>query len=731
MGRRCVTFDECIRSFDNKVHNGKCVSECPAQEGLQSDPQDKHRCILCPKGKCPKVCKGGKIESISQAQVFKGCTVIDGSLEITVRGDGNIVTELESSLENVDTIAGYLKITRSYPLITFHFLKNLRKIEGRSLDRNDYSLVVMDNPNLQELFPWNASNKLIIERGKVFFHINPLLCMKEIRKLLTENGVAEIRSLEEQKFDDYDVSRLSNGDKTACDLTDLDLEINSTSHKVVQFSWYNYKLNLHDPRELLGYLIYYKKATGNVSMFDGRDACTDTEWSVIDFEANEESKRSDRNDTLIVNEPVNRILGMIPGLEPASRYAMYIKTYTIASAEKGGISEIKYFVTKPSKPQQPTDVIMTAQSPGTITIKWKPPRKPNGRIVTYLIQGVQDLSNIEVYRNVDHCSERSIVQKVLQASPTNLNPSSLNDTNRSSRNNGVDSFISTITPTKNSTIDGVNCCACKKIPVDAADEADDLIAFENALQNMVYVKREISPLSEQLTSLPPSNSSEPVSSSRKRRSIAMESKQQDLIVDPFPDPSTNDPSTNDLSTNDTIDADEEKKPVAHNFSFNVSAVDGENILEVKNLRHYAQYSIKIIACQERNDDSNSEMEAKCSKPNENSINTQPKKGADDISLVNVSGSTNGSQYVIVASWDEPKDPNGMIVTYHVEYFREPSGSKSAKCLKRSEFINQKNEFVLPYDLQPGKYSLRVKARSLASDGDWSPFSTFEVPDQGE
>ena len=139
MGRRCITFDECIRSADNnKILKDKCVPECSVVDGYQNDPNDHHRCGLCPKGKCPKVCDGGKIESVSQAQVFKGCTRIDGSLEITVKAGENMVAELESGLENVETITGYLKITRSFPLITLHFLKNLRRIEGLGdLDRNE------------------------------------------------------------------------------------------------------------------------------------------------------------------------------------------------------------------------------------------------------------------------------------------------------------------------------------------------------------------------------------------------------------------------------------------------------------------------------------------------------------------------------------------------------------------------------------------------------------------
>lgn len=72
----------------------------------------------------------------------------------------------------------------------------------------------------------------------------------------------------------------------------------------------------------------------------------------------------------------------------------------------------------------------------------------------------------------------------------------------------------------------------------------------------------------------------------------------------------------------------------------------------------------------------------------------------------------------------------MVVTYHVEYFRDPSGSKTTRCVKRTDYISQGKSYILPYDLQPGRYLLRVKARSLASDGNWTALHPFEVPDLG-
>lgn len=448
----------------------------------------------------------------------------------------------------------------------------------------------MDNANLQELFLWNKTRKLVIEKGKVFFHINPLLCVKEIEKLLKVNGLAEVTVLRDlEKFDTYDVNPLSNGDKTACHLVNLDLRVQKVSHKMAMFNWVNYRKGLDDPRELLGYLIYYKKATGNVSMFDGRDACTDTEWSVVDFEASEGSKIS--NGTDLIRSESAREMTIVTGLDPATRYAIYTKTYTVSSASKGGLSDIVYFTTDPYKPHQPTDVIITAPSSSTIMIKWKPPKKPNGKIVKYIVQGIQDLTNIEAYRSVDHCYDKPIML------PSSSKSSLQNET---SRRNASDSFIQTILP-RNQTVDGVNCCACKKIAVNAADEADDLIAFEDALHNRVYVKQS------------PQETPQASALTRSKRSISMDNKHQGIT-----EPSVISSST-DVSTNISVES-----PVPDSFYYEVNASDGENILTVDGRIHYAQYSIQIIACQKReNESTHVYLERKCSLANENTINTQP------------------------------------------------------------------------------------------------------------
>ena len=70
----------------------------------------------------------------------------------------------------------------------------------------------------------------------------------------------------------------------------------------------------------------------NVTIFDGVDACQSSEWKIDDYEA--------------IGDGANHSLNL-PRLKPFTQYALYIKTYTIASERKGAQSDIIYFTTKP------------------------------------------------------------------------------------------------------------------------------------------------------------------------------------------------------------------------------------------------------------------------------------------------------------------------------------------------------------------------------------------------
>lgn len=46
------------------------------------------------------------------------------------------MAQLEENFQYLEVITGFLRVTRSYPLITLHFFKNLRLIKGQELDRS-------------------------------------------------------------------------------------------------------------------------------------------------------------------------------------------------------------------------------------------------------------------------------------------------------------------------------------------------------------------------------------------------------------------------------------------------------------------------------------------------------------------------------------------------------------------------------------------------------------------
>ena len=118
----------------------------------------------------------------------------------------------------------------------------------------------MDNPNLQDLWVWDslASNQthLTIEKGKIFFHINPKLCLNKIEGM---NKYAKIIGYP-SPWDEHDVSKHTNGDKVACDVNELRVIIWRISPEMVGIRFQNFKLQMDDQRSLLGYLIYYKEA---------------------------------------------------------------------------------------------------------------------------------------------------------------------------------------------------------------------------------------------------------------------------------------------------------------------------------------------------------------------------------------------------------------------------------------------------------------------------------------
>ncbi|KAJ8986209.1 hypothetical protein NQ317_009915, partial [Molorchus minor] len=455
LNRRCITRKECIQmpkpyevhttnevEYPYKIFNNSCVLHCPTN--YKSDYR-KHECTPCG-GRCEKYCDGINIDSIQLAKQLRGCTHIKGSLEIQIRGGSNVVNELEENLSMIEEISGYLKVVRSFSLVSLNFLKSLKRIRGDHLESQKYVLFVLDNQNLQELWDLSKNRTIKIHKGRIFFHFNPKLCMDKIEKLVQMFGLKDINPLE--------VATNSNGDKIACNVTKLEVNIADIASRTVILKWNQFIMD--DQRKLLGYIVYCIEAPyRNVTMYDGRDACGQDNWRVYDVPFQQGDP--------IVTQP-------LPNLKPYSQYAFYVKTYTIVSDRTdrtGALSDIQYFTTKPSMPSSPTNLQVISNSSDSLKITWGPPARPNGNITHYIISGKKHSNGDTYSKDRDYCKDPAPVSKPV--SPQTITTASL--------------------PSKNDT------CPCedgsqttKLSSINEIEEAAR-IKFEDELQNQVYVKR--------------------------------------------------------------------------------------------------------------------------------------------------------------------------------------------------------------------------------------------------
>lgn len=357
-----------------------CLLDCPP--GYELSVTDKVRtCVRCLNGACKKICNGGKVDSIGAAQKFENCNIIKGKLEIQIRREGlNIVNEVEGFLSQIEEIEGYLKIARSDPFISLNFFKKLRVIHGIGLNNMpvDQSLILLDNENLQEI--WGENQTVQIKRGHLMLHNNPKLCLNKIERLRPMLAPDIPFNLEE-------FAKNSNGDRTACNVTRLDVRIKSVHEKGAVIEWD--KVIMDDQRSLIGYAIYHRVAPfQNVSLLEGRDACGFDGWQDDDVPANDKPPYF-----------------VFTHLEPYTQYAFYVKTYQLVAVKTGAQSDIMYFTTLPAEPETVRNLRITEKSHSELTISWDPPRKPNGNLTIYIIKCNLTMDNYSLLSQRDYCHE--------------------------------------------------------------------------------------------------------------------------------------------------------------------------------------------------------------------------------------------------------------------------------------------------------------------------------------
>lgn len=674
----------------------------------------------------------------------------------------DILTELEQSLKDLEEIRGSLRVSRSHPLVSLHFFKKLRYIGGETLEMGKYSLSVYDNPNLKELFAWNETRKLHINRGGIFFHLNPYLCVSKIKDLQIYGNVRE--------WDERDVSNSTNGEKATCDVVEITLVLDeaplSTGNDKndstavdgpvkpparLQLKWNNVRDQFHDKRNLISYKIYYRKARTNVTKYDGRDACRSTEWRDFDFAM----------DPPIEDAELNFFCPV--ALEPFTRYAFYVSTYTVSRAERGGESQIEYYTTPPTKPSEPKIEVLTATSENEVSVQWSKPRYPNGIIAYYKIT-VQEI-RLEAEEGVDYCRHKieNTASQTSSAQVASEGKRKLDDSPLPEKYQK---------PGQPLTEDDQCCLQCKQNKVVAEEDRGDFISFENYIMNHAFqentntnlpgygllgdstnrTKRSVSGLvGQQTLDVLPSTAS-------SNDDFLRESS--DILTSALSDLNKTSTEPNVLLSNSTEGNDNSTEPSnstptetpvrkmhsstprlpAPNRVFIINATsDDIYSFTIRNLTHYSLYKIKVSACQAK-----SKYGVPCSEAYQ-FVQTPPNPRADHVSDLKIDrpasiislGASSINETIdesfneLLVKFAEPENPNAVIVSFKIEY--APVGKSGqgtyTTCIPYNDYMTNHQSIRLS-DVPPGTYRLRVKANSLAglTDSDDLPYEEFTVSD---
>ncbi|XP_055591347.1 insulin-like receptor [Uranotaenia lowii] len=674
---RCITADECyalkrpisldaneqLPPFPFIPHNGICSMDCPPDHD-KTLVNGRVQCSSCGVGSCPKKCSGGNIDSRMSIQALKGCEIIDGSLEIQLRSrEGELIVKELEHLSSIRVITGYLKVVRSYPLLSLGFLKNLETIQGNK-NVSNFTVYVYENQNLQELFGRNVS----VENGRMFFHNNPVLCTSKIKVLIDYNPLIQIENKENLG--------LNNGDRAACNVSPIETSLKSVSSETAIVQWAPFKME--DSRQLLGYVIYYIKAPfKNVTFFDGRDACNSQGWELDDV--------SDFN-------PDNNTSKILTQLKPFTQYAYYIKTYTLQTLDgRGGQSKISYFTTAPGMPTGVRDVRATVIN-GTLTISWKEPADLKGILKDYEIYAEINEDDKDLLKQRNFCE-----QEIDRGRSDPLGPSQ------------PTTPIAPKLPSSSSSSDQCDAEQCSQFCPEKArgesfdvNEAEHQINFEDQLHNYVYIK----------------NPSWDKGSTRKKREMPPVNGNGNIFPNLVPGAPGSDPSQD---RRPKMDPGSQFYLNLYNTTYHTNIT-----FPLSYFKHYSLYIFKIRACRQPAEIPSAsvkvvDFEPNCS--NDFILNhmTPKKEGADVIppDSIHVKESSNHTNRGIRVEWRRPLISNGQIVTYSVRYQRRDQENvlPTTRCITDLRF-NQLG-FMQLSNLEPGNYSVTIMATTVAGDGPWS------------
>lgn len=281
--------------------------------------------------------------------------------------------ELRRFLSRIEEVTDYVLIYGSLTITSLDFLKSLKKIGGKQLRGNRYSLLVYDMVNLQSLFTNNVTSNLRIDNGTMRFYRNPVLCVSEINK---------IKQLFPVQPNEIDVPQGMNGYSGSCKEVALGLQVRVTNEKtaLVMFS------PIENPD--FHYSVLYVKVPPTVESTIVPESCSESEWFAI----------------TVTTMHGNIGYVELNSLRPASTYAVCVESYDPVRKLLTR-SPVSKFNTPVGKPAPPFITELFAYSANSVTLHWVDHRDYHKYITSYQLDvTVLDLDPNDAIAQ-DHCKD--------------------------------------------------------------------------------------------------------------------------------------------------------------------------------------------------------------------------------------------------------------------------------------------------------------------------------------
>ncbi|XP_037913549.1 insulin-like receptor isoform X2 [Hermetia illucens] len=381
---RCYSREDC-RRFGRIIYQNECLLSCPAgfsTTDFSTGEISQTECFPCRDQQCPKICEPNAVQHLSDAERLKGCTIINGTLQIHIT---NRISEkeLQQHLSSIEEIYGLLKIYRT-PLITsLSFLRGLKKIHGQELEYNKFSLVIYYNQNLVDLWPRSKGSYLTLVNGGMFIHSNYKLCFLKIREF--QNETLHNRTLDYLPKTD---------EEPACNPIKLETSFKVLGIDSVTIRWKELDNTLVNGTEYI--LFYTDVPLSNKSQTKNEDVCYEDVWKT----------------QLILQKDLQRsgehFIYNLTNLKQYTQYAFYVKTYRIKEKDDNftsSESDIQYFTTEAPVPSE-QNITTSGKTADSLTLTWLPRLDKHERIDYYIIDLFYEPDKKEILDLRDYCVDQ-------------------------------------------------------------------------------------------------------------------------------------------------------------------------------------------------------------------------------------------------------------------------------------------------------------------------------------